>query len=65
MIMGMEQADSGTFQVGETVKVGYVDQVHSNIDPEKTVFQTISKWKQKALKRIDWLRLLLREEIEM
>ena len=42
MIMGMEQADSGTFQVGETVKVGYVDQVHSNIDPEKTVFQTIS-----------------------
>ena len=29
------------------------------------VFQTISKWKQKALKRIDWLRLLLREEIEM
>ena len=33
MIMGMEQADKGTFTVGETVKVGYVDQVHSNIDP--------------------------------
>lgn len=42
MIMGMEQADKGTFSVGETVKVGYVDQVHSNIDPEKTVYETIS-----------------------
>ena len=42
MIMGMEKADKGTFQVGETVKVGYVDQVHSNIDPNKTVFETIS-----------------------
>ena len=42
MIMGMETADSGTFSVGETVKVGYVDQVHSNIDPNKTVFETIS-----------------------
>ena len=42
MIMDMEKADKGTFSVGETVKVGYVDQVHSNIDPEKTVFETIS-----------------------
>lgn len=42
MIMGMEKADKGTFSVGETVKVGYVDQVHSNIDLEKTVFETIS-----------------------
>ena len=42
MIMGMETADKGTFSVGETVKVGYVDQVHSNIDPEKTVYQTIA-----------------------
>ena len=42
MIMGMEHADKGTFSVGETVKVGYVDQVHSNIDPDKTVFETIS-----------------------
>ena len=41
MIMDMEKADKGTFSVGETVKVGYVDQV-SNIDPEKTVFETIS-----------------------
>ena len=42
MIMGMETADRGTFSVGETVKVGYVDQVHSNIDPNKTVFETIA-----------------------
>ena len=42
MIMGIEKADKGTFQVGETVKVGYVDQVHSNIDPNMTVFETIS-----------------------
>ncbi len=42
MIMGMEKPDKGTFSVGETVKVGYVDQVHSNIDPEKTVFETIA-----------------------
>ncbi len=42
MIMGMEHPDKGTFSVGETVKVGYVDQVHSNIDPEKTVFETIA-----------------------
>ena len=43
MIMGMEQADKGTFAVGETVRVGYVDQVHSNIDPSKSVFETISE----------------------
>ena len=42
MIMGMEKADKGTFSVGDTVKIGYVDQVHSNIDPEKTVYETIS-----------------------
>jgi ATP-binding cassette ChvD family protein len=42
MIMGLEKADQGTFAVGETVKLGYVDQVHSNIDPEKTVYETIS-----------------------
>ena len=42
MIMGMEQPDKGTFSIGETVKIGYVDQVHSNIDPEKTVYETIS-----------------------
>ncbi len=42
MIMGMEQPDKGIFAVGETVKVGYVDQVHSNIDPDKTVYETIA-----------------------
>ncbi|MBR5333420.1 MAG: ATP-binding cassette domain-containing protein, partial [Alistipes sp.] len=43
MIMGMEQADKGTFTVGETVKVGYVDQIHSNIDPNKSVYETIAE----------------------
>jgi ATP-binding cassette ChvD family protein len=42
MIMGEEKPDSGTFEVGETVKISYVDQEHSNIDPEKTVFETIT-----------------------
>ena len=42
MIMGMEQPDKGTFSIGETVKIGYVDQVHSNINPEKTVYETIA-----------------------
>ena len=43
MIMGLEQADAGTFSVGETVKIGYVDQVHSNINPENTVYQTVAE----------------------
>jgi energy-dependent translational throttle protein EttA len=42
LIMGMEKPDEGTFEVGETVKVGYVDQAHEQIDPEKTVFEIIS-----------------------
>jgi len=42
MIIGTEKADEGTFSVGETVKIGYVDQQHTDIDPEKTVFETIS-----------------------
>lgn len=42
LIMGMETVDAGRFEVGETVRIGYVDQVHSNIDPQKTVFETIS-----------------------
>ncbi len=42
MIMGQEKVDSGIFEVGETVRVGYVDQVHSGIDPDKSVFETIS-----------------------
>ncbi|GAB1418766.1 energy-dependent translational throttle protein EttA [Bacteroidales bacterium] len=42
MIMGLEMPDSGSFEVGETVKIGYVDQAHEEIDPEKTVFEIIS-----------------------
>ena len=42
MIMGMESADSGTFTVGETVKIGYADQSHSEIDNDKTVYQVLS-----------------------
>lgn len=42
MIMGEEQPTSGTFEVGETVKISYVDQAHANIDPEKTVFDVIT-----------------------
>ena len=42
MIMGMESIDKGTFEVGETVTVGYADQTHKDIDPKKTVFQVVS-----------------------
>jgi sulfate-transporting ATPase len=42
MIMGMETSDSGTFTVGETVKIGYADQSHAEIDPNKTVYQILS-----------------------
>ncbi|MGL5228543.1 MAG: energy-dependent translational throttle protein EttA [Bacteroidales bacterium] len=42
LIMGHENSDKGTFEVGETVKVGYVDQSHASIDPEKTVYQVVS-----------------------
>lgn len=42
LIMGMEKPVAGTFEVGETVKIGYVDQSHTAIDPEKTVYQVIS-----------------------
>ncbi len=42
MIMGMESIDKGTFEVGETVKVGYADQTHKAIDPNKTVYQVVS-----------------------
>ena len=42
MIMGEEQADAGSFNIGETVEIGYVDQRHADIDPEKTVWQVIS-----------------------
>lgn len=39
MIMGEEQTDSGEFSVGDTVKIAYVDQAHSNIDPNKTIWE--------------------------
>lgn len=42
MIMGLEKADAGTFEIGDTVSIGYVDQVHSGIDPQKTIYETIS-----------------------
>ena len=42
MIMGEEKADSGEFKIGETVKISYVDQQHSAIDPNKTVYDVVS-----------------------
>ena len=42
LIMGLEKADAGTFSVGETVKLSYVDQQHKDIDPDKTVYQVVS-----------------------
>jgi ATP-binding cassette ChvD family protein len=43
MIMGIEPPTSGTFRVGETVKLAYIDQQHSSIDPDKTVYEVISQ----------------------
>jgi len=43
LIMEIEKADAGNFSVGETVKIAYVDQQHRQIDPDKTVYQTISQ----------------------
>jgi len=42
MIMEQETADTGTFKVGETVKIAYVDQQHTDIDPEKTIWEQIT-----------------------
>ncbi len=47
LIMGLEKADEGSIEIGETVKISYVDQQHKSIDPDKTVFETIagnSEW---------------------
>ena len=47
LIMGLEKPDSGTIEIGDTVKISYVDQQHRSIDPDKTVYQTIagnSEW---------------------
>ncbi|MBQ7163125.1 MAG: energy-dependent translational throttle protein EttA, partial [Bacteroidales bacterium] len=42
LIMGLEKADSGRFEVGETVRIGYVDQSHEAIKPDKTVYEIVS-----------------------
>ena len=42
LIMGLEQVDGGTFEVGETVKLAYVDQQHKDIDPNKTVYDVVA-----------------------
>ena len=42
LIMGLENQDKGEFEVGETVKIAYVDQNHKDLDPEKTVYEVIS-----------------------
>ena len=50
LIMGLEQPDSGSIEIGETVKISYVDQQHKSIDPDKTVFDTIAE-------NSEWIRL--------
>lgn len=42
LIMGLEKVDKGTFEIGETVKIAYVDQQHKDIDPSKSVYQVVS-----------------------
>ena len=43
LIMGLETPDAGAFEVGETVKLAYVDQQHKDIDPDKTVYEVVSQ----------------------
>ncbi len=43
LIMGLEKADRGEFEIGETVKIAYVDQTHKDLSPEKTVYEVISQ----------------------
>lgn len=42
LIMGLDKVDKGTFEIGETVKIAYVDQQHKDIDPSKSVYQVVS-----------------------
>jgi ATP-binding cassette ChvD family protein len=49
MIMGEEKPDKGTFEVGDTAKIAYVDQSHTNIDPEKTIWQNFSDEQEMVL----------------
>ena len=43
LIMGLDTPDSGTFELGETVKLSYVDQQHKDIDPDKSVYEVVSQ----------------------
>lgn len=49
LITGQEQPDQGTFRVGETVALGYVDQMHDDLDPEKTVWENITEGNENLL----------------
>jgi len=49
LIMGLDTPDSGDFKVGETVKVGYVDQQHTVIDPEKSVWEVVSEGNEQIM----------------
>ena len=49
LIMGLENPDSGEFKVGETVKVGYIDQQHAKIDPEKNVWEVVSEGNEQMM----------------
>jgi len=49
LIMGLEKPDSGTFKVGTTVKLGYIDQQHTVIDPEKNVWEVISEGNEQIM----------------
>ena len=56
MIMGQEKVDKGSFTIGDTVKVSYVDQQHANIDPEKTIWEQITggnEWVEIAGKKVN------------
>ena len=54
MIMGTEKVDKGTFEVGETVKIDYVDQMHQDIDPNNSIYEVISGG-------TEWIRVAGRE----
>ncbi len=49
LIMGLDKPDSGDFKVGETVKIGYVDQQHTVIDPEKSVWEVVSEGNEQIM----------------
>ncbi|MDY5968580.1 MAG: energy-dependent translational throttle protein EttA [Bacteroidales bacterium] len=49
LIMGLEKPDGGTFAIGPTVQIGYVDQQHTQIDPEKSVWEVVSEGNEQML----------------